>query len=174
MPDNFAPSRKAEAIIIPAFIQQGLIRNQLSYDDFLNLDKVKPFFSLNDLALLLLLNEDNASVFDFENENHLNNFWSNSSSFEQINNLKQLQQSDLKQRLSDDSLFTSTSKPYEIKDNHSAVVFVVLYPAFFSTQELYSSNSKALVKDLLKLLYGYNNYDIVTRHTLFKKYLSSL
>jgi hypothetical protein len=167
--------KKSEIIILPSFIYSGLIRNNLTLDDFLDLDKVSKNFSLEDLSFVLLLNEQNNKIFNCLIDNSLFSKWcTNIDIFEQINKIKSLQEGVLDTRLAQPSLQKNNQKCFEIKDNHHDVIFVIVYPDMFSSEETKNSASKEIIYTLLKLLYGYNDYDIVARHPLFEKYLSVL
>jgi hypothetical protein len=164
--------KKDELILLPAFIYSSMIRKGVSFEDFLDLSKIKDQFSLEDLSLILYLNQNNNLVFQIQNENYLNSFWikSDLDTFNKVSALLNLYKGDSHLRLSDTTLFEDNQTTFEIKDNHSEVLFVVVYPQMFNSDTI-SINSKELISSVLKLLYGYNNYDIVARYPLFERYL---
>ena len=179
---------KKVAILIPFWIQDVLRRAQLPLSACLELDKIKPLLSLNDLATFLAI--QNTKYFKLitgsDQQDQLSWIWnqgviksnvelndflwktlipvSNDSSFNTI----------VEDRLFKKESYDSNYKePFTIYDLTPEVFGIVIYPGHFI-----NSNNIVLQKNtleaILDVLYAYQSFHEVAKSIFFRSYLEVL
>lgn len=162
-------------IIIPAIIHNQMIRNNLTFDDMLNLDKIIESFSLDDLSFMYCVNESNSIVYGQNNiPNYLLEYWSESNSFNRVFSVKELYLPDLDSRLGEKYSMKESDLLYELKDSQHNVIFCVVYPKMFISKEVTTVTSIEITSAVLNLLYDYNSYSTVANHPLYNGYIANI
>lgn len=171
------PLNKKPVVLLPASIYQAMVRYKLTFDDFLDLGKANDVLALSDLCYVLLLNENTQGLLGQSKDvcSKLSTQWSrNNSLFEQLIAIKPVGMGELKNRLCSIESFENNTKCFDIKDISVEALFVIIYPQMFISKEITNSASKELIAGILKVLYGYNEYDTIAKENLFTEYVASL
>lgn len=165
-----------DIIVVPSAISNVLIRNNLTFDDLLNLDKISQYFSNEDLSFMYNANESNGIIYGQTNvPNSLTSYWNNSQvSFAKVINAKDLLLPDLENRLGEEYSIKESDLLYELKDNQHNVIFCVVYPKMFISKDITKVTSLEITSSILSLLYDYNNYSTVASHPLYNGYLANI
>jgi len=166
--------------LIPYWIVNTVVRNHLTLNTALDLEKLTSITSAEDLALTSLLNEHSGPVFGgsmyspvlyaswYKDERSWNKFYT------QIKPLEPLVANDL-----NDRLFNPAARedrypvPFEIKDIDPKTFLVIIYPGYFGSPES-KQYQYQLIRELLKLFYVYEGYDDMARRQIFEYYLNQL
>ena len=170
---------KSDLIFIPDFIYRLISRNGLTYNDFLNLDKIREYFSLEDLKYVQNLNENinkilNNTSKEVTVENYLDIYWKKSNIYEQLLGVTNLDFDSLLNRLSDNNGIPSNKEPYEIIDTHTTVVIFVINSTIVDGGKIKEEFSCKLVREFLQILYGYNSYSTLSKNPVFTLYLDNI
>lgn len=179
-------SVKKQIILIPFWVQEILQRNQLPLATCLDLEKLKPLMSLNDLVSFATLQGYSKQVTGVESMNDLVWVWSrnimatnttmNDFLWKTIVTLEKDQS--FRQEV-ESRLFDADAKQDQHKDAFitydiaSDVMGVVIFPGFFVGDGV-SEFQKPVVQAILKLLYVYESTHEVAKTPLFKRYLELL
>lgn len=169
----------SEIVLIPDFIYRTISRNGLSYVDFLNLDKIRDVFSLEDLKYVQNLNDNinkilNNTSKEVTVENYLDIYWKKSNIYEQLLGVTNLDFDSLLNRLSDNNGIPSNKEPYEIIDTHTTVVILVINSTIVDGGKIKEEFSCKLVREFLQILYGYNSYSTLSKNPIFTIYLDNI
>lgn len=172
------PQKKV--FLIPYWLKNILLRNQLPLATLLSLSKLKEVTSDEDLILTLILNEaGSASVYGAERAaGDANTLWTttpeDSELFFALQTLVPLHATGLQDRLfNEQTLDAQYPEPFTVQELNQDTFLVVIYPGFFGGPQG-PEHSNELVTALLKLSYGYGNYEVMARDPLFQQYLSRL
>lgn len=180
----------SKVVFIPYWIQEQLKRAGLNLNECLDLPKIRPHVSVNDLACFLALQEFSDYLYDGHNQDAVSCgdlywIWSEStrsnpdeSKFfhEQLAAIANSAnvRSEVQSRLfTPESKDDRHEKPFITYDIASAVVGVVICPGFFVGAE-HQALRLPLVEAVLKLFYAYSLYHEVAKRDVFKKYLTLL
>lgn len=172
-------SDNSEIILIPDFVYRIISRNGLSYSDFLNLDKIRDIFSLEDLKYVQNLNDNinkilNNTSKEVTVDNYLDIYWKKSNIYEQLLGVTNLDFDSLLNRLSDNNGIPSNKEPYEIIDTHTTVVIFVINSTIVDGGKIKEEFSCKLVREFLQILYGYNSYSTLSKNPIFTIYLDNI
>lgn len=172
--------------MIPYWIQEVLSRNQLQLSACLDLEKIKPILSLNDLVSFLVLQNDEfvQKVTGINNySGDLISVWFESgntslNAFRQ-NTLIPLSTDTSFRDEVDNRLFSIDSKedrykdPFIIYDLTPDVFGIVVYPGHF-TKSNDLQLQKTVVESVLEVLYVYQTFSEVAKSIFFSQYLELL
>lgn len=176
--DKYEEIKKTHFILIPEVINKVLINNGLNYNDFLNLDKMRELFSLEDLNYVKNLNDEINKILNNTNEttlsNYLNIYWNKSNIYEQLLGVVNLEYGALLERISSNNGILTNKEPYEIIDTHTTVVICVINSKIVDDGIIKKDISNKIIKEFLQLLYGYNNYSDLAKEPIFHIYLDTL
>ena len=175
-------------VFIPFWVEKVLKRNKLSLKDILEYEKIRKYFSLEDLAGLLCVQESDqlgsfSSFKEFSLRTVLLSSWMKTSGAlavelgsaviplsysKEVKNyvLVKLSEQDVVSQNIDDPV-------YRIVDIERNTFCIVLKPGFV---KLHNSVEALLdfVKDILKVFYVYHKVEVVSREPIFKAYLNLL
>ncbi len=174
-------------VLIPHWVQEILQRNQLPLSACLDLEKIKPIMSLNDLVSFAALQSFYKQITGADSPmNSLLWVWSQSFPttnvemkdflWNKVNTLSSDAsfKNEVKTRLlSADARVSQHKDAFITYDLQPQVVGVVIFPGFF-VGEYGSEFQKPLVEAILKLLYVYESTHEVAKTPLFKRYLELL
>lgn len=180
-------SVKKQIVLIPFWVQEVLQRNQLPLSACLDLEKIKPLMSLNDLVGFLTLQKYMDKILGTKYvHDELTWVWSRGiqNGNTQLNDFlwKTLNtlagdltfHKEVESRLLDADAKTDQYKePFITYDLPQGIVGVVIFPGFFADAGV-SEFQKPLVEAILKLLYVYESSHEVAKTPLFKRYLELL
>lgn len=173
-------------ILIPFWAEKVLKRNKLSLKDILDYEKIRKFFSLEDLAGLLSIQE-NTEIETFKLitlRTVLLSSWEKTSGALKVElgstviplSYSEEVKSYVSQMLnaSDDVASQNVQDSvYRVVDIERNTFCIVLKPGFSALHE----SSEALlnfVKDILKVFYVYHKVEDVSKEPIFKTYLTLL
>jgi hypothetical protein len=182
-------SDKKEVILIPYWIQVILARNQLPLSTCLDIEKIKPLISLNDLITFVSIQNPKYFELVLGAKNYMSDIisiWVEKSTKTNTairsfcyNTLVPISSdgtfnSELVTRLfTEESKDTSFKEPFIIYDLAPDVCGVVIYPGFF-TQVSNKQLQKKVIESILEVLYVYMSFSEVAKTPLFKQYLEVL
>lgn len=173
------PLSAKKVFLIPYWLENTLTRHQLPLSASLSLAKLKEVTSDEDLVLTLLLNSNTVPVFGIERYSSLPaQAWCAQADqvtpCERLLALLPLHLGGLQDRLfSEQTLSARYAAPFNIQDIGDDTFVVVIYPGYFGGPNA-TQHQNELVTALLKLFYGYSNYEVMARDPLFQQYLSRL
>lgn len=166
--------------LIPYWLKNTMLRNQLPLTTLLSLSKLKEVTSDEDLVLTLLLNEaSSAAVYGApRNTGDLHALWTTTDGdlarYIKLQDLAPVHAQGLQDRLfNEQTLDAQYPEPFTVQDLSQDTFLVVIYPGFFGGPQG-PEHCNELVTTLLKLSYGYSNYEVMARDPLFQQYLSRL
>jgi len=178
---------KKKVVLIPHWVQDVMQRNKLQLADCLILEKIKPLMSFNDLAGFVALQDYFYKVTGSEAVMpELTQIFADSINEKDVQ-LRSFCYTTLIKTAADDSvhkelearLFDINSKnniyekPFIIYDLTPEVCGVVIYPGyFFSTNDF--GLQKAVIDEVLKVLYVYGAFHEVASTPFFKRHLELL
>jgi hypothetical protein len=179
---------KKVVILIPFWVQETLKRNNLQLSACLELEKIKPLFSTNDLITFLTLQDQRylKLVAGLDTVDQLTWVWSNSI-LKSNRELNDILWKTLVPASSDPSfhteiterLFTEESKdkrhsdPFVTFDLTPDVCGVVLYPGYFISPNNIDLQ-KAVIEAIIEVLYRYLSFHETAQSPFFKRYLETL
>lgn len=179
--------REKQIVFIPYWVQETLQRNQLPLADCLNLAKIQPLMSLNDVVAFYTLQDYYERVMGIqafaptglfwswingipEGESVLRSFYNSVSTLSCDKTFKQEVESRL---FHEDAKTQFYTKPFITYDLTPEVCGVVIYPGYFVGNNLFELQ-RSVVEAILKVLYVYDPSHEVAKTPLFKKYLELL
>lgn len=182
-------SDKKEIILIPYWIQEVLARNQLALSACLDIEKIKPLLSLNDLVSFITLQDPKYFQLSTSIPNNISKLVSIWNSITSTN--KELSNfcwttllpmsndvsfhKDLVARLFEAETQSSRFKePFVVYDLTPDTVGVVIYPGYFVQGVNNYDLHKSLIEELLEVLYRYSSFSDVAKTSTFKQYLDLL
>jgi hypothetical protein len=139
------------------------------------LSKLKTITSTEDLVLTIALNQNTIPVYGIEKPaTSLFKSWSKNPEYEKLLELLPIYERGLELRLFNaQALDENYLEAFQIKDVDADNILVTVYPGYFGLPQSLDLQ-RDLVSKLLKLLYGYSNYDVMARDVLFEQYLKRL
>jgi hypothetical protein len=185
---------KKQIVLIPYWVQEIMQRNKLPLSDCLDLAKLRPLISLNDLLMFAVMDNCQEEIIGslpgqdtvpsyFQsiiwewskiiptNEHELNDFcWKSISTISKDVSIL----NELKERLfCEDAKSSMYEKPFITYDLTPGITGVVIFPGFFTSARK-KEFQKPLVEAILKLSYVYDSTHEVAKTPLFKRYLELL
>jgi len=176
---------KKQLILIPFWIQEILGRNKLPLSTCLELDKIKPIISLNDVSAFYALQGYFKHVIGIDVFPSLFSCWCDSITEQNVDVLKYRDtvsllstdttiNKDMYNRLFDPSSKSSQyDEPFKVYDLTPEIAGVVIYPGYF-LEQTDCVQQKNLIEAILKVLYVYDAYHDVACTPSFKRYLELL
>lgn len=179
-------SQLKKVILIPHWVSETLKRHGLNISDVSDFAKLRQIVSLNDLAGMLVLNQQGARVglkdhssyecswmwSKYEEGHPLNAYLYNTLlPFAELESTK----IDLVDRLfSPDARSNKYEKPFIIYDLASDHIGVVIYPGFFTGEDGTVLHQFTLLEEVIKALYVYAPLHEVASTPVFRPYLGLL
>lgn len=172
-------------VLIPFWVEKVLKRNKLSLKDILDYEKIRKYFSMEDLAGLLSIQDSGSfNVFQkFTLRTVLLSSWEKTSgvlSAELGSAVIPLSYSEevksyvTMKIVGDDVTSQEVNEPsYRIVDIERNTFCIVLYPGFLKLQEVVESLLN-FVRDILKVFYVYHKVEDVSKEPIFRFYLDLL
>ena len=176
-------------ILIPHWVLEIMNRNQLGRADCLDYQKIKDIMSVNDQLVFCAVQNETMKVMGVEFlAPSLAWLWSDGVPNDQ-STLKQYLRNEfdrmsrdvsIKQQVSD-RLFTTLPNPTENSEKNSFITYditpnvvgVVLKPGYFTEPNNYKLQLE-VIRSVLKILYMYETYHEVAKHSVYKRYLELL
>ena len=182
-------TKMPQIIMIPHWVLEIMNRNQLGKADCLDYQKIKDIMSVNDQLVFCATQNENMRVMGVDYVSpSLAWLWSAGVPNDQAT-LKQYLRNDFDRMSRDDSikqqvidrLFTPLATSTENSEKNSfityditpSVVGVVLKPGYFTEPNNYKLQLE-VIRSVLKILYMYETYHEVAKHSVFKRYLELL
>ncbi len=172
-------------VLVPFWVEKVLKRNNLNLSDILDYSKIRKYFSLEDLAGLIFV-QDNLSLKPFENLN-LNTIllssWRKTSGVltsELDSGAIPLSYSKEVSSYVKTMLCGNNETTQDVKDSVYRIVdierntFCIVLKEGFIKEEGLAFNLLNFIKDILKVFYVYHKVEDVSKEPIFRTYLELL